>query len=240
MKTDKIVLCPGKIPIRSVNQPWYMPITHDIQSLTNPNVMCENCYKIFGGMVDPICFKIVYGEKYTCACTLRSFDKSSITLNNIRVSIMNPDNFFRYRISKFRDEVTFHIPKDEKYIIIVENLDSNNNTKISVDQGEHNGCESRYYDKKYPYYLVLDDSDDYLLYNNSCATEQIVQFNVKKWEKINEPDMKKYYKLSNYESFFEFKINRNPSEGKVMNNILDINKNLKDRSDKIILIENFV
>ena len=219
MKTNKIVLCPGKIPIRSKDQPWYAPIGDYPTNF----VLCENCYKIFGGMMDPICFQKVYNEKYICSCTLRTFDKSSITINNIRVSIMNPDNFFRYRISKFRDEITFHIPKNEKYVIIVENLDSlSNDSKISVDLVEYDNTESRYYDKKYPQYLILDGSEDYLAYNSSCA-EHHVKFNIKKWIKIDEPDTKKYYKLFSEDSVFEFKLNFSNGEAKLMNNILEIN-----------------
>lgn len=229
MKTDKVILCPGKIPIKSLKQPWYASYDDN-----NKFILCENCYKTFGKMMDINCFKVVYGSNYTCSCTLRTFDKSSVTINNIRVSVMNPVNFFRYRITKFRNEVTFHIPKNEKYVIIIENLTPD--TKISVDTVEHNNSESRYYDKKYPHYLILDESDNE---TTSCA-EHYLKFTIKKWIKMHEPNMKKCYKLVNGDSRFEFKLNFNNSETKLMNNILEINKNLEDPTDKIILIENFI
>ena len=244
MKTDKIIVCPGKIPIKNIDQPWYMPYTtiNDDKDKDKVNsVLCENCYKTFGLLPEfPQCFKIVYGQNYICGNSLRSFDKSSVTKNNIRVSLMNPDNFFRYRFYKFRNELTFHIPKNEKYVIIIENLDRlQKDTKISVDHVEHNGTESRYYDKKYPHYLILDDTDETSSYNSSCG-EHYVKFTIKKWVKMNDPNMKKCYKLLDGDSTFEFKLNFNNGEAKLMNNILEINKNLEYTTKKIIVIENFI
>ena len=239
---DKIILCPGKIPIKSKTQPWYTPC----EPLDINFVLCESCYKTFGGMMDPICFKVVYGEKYICNCTLKTFNKSSITINNIRVSFMNPNNFFRYRISKFRNEVTVNIPKNLPCKIIIENLeifdsDNDKNKKISVEIIEYNDTEIQYHDKKYPQYLIIDMDDDLSIpYNNSSASEKFIKFIVNKWERMKEKEMKQYYQLTDNNTKFQFKLNYTNGESKVMNHILDINKNLPDRKEKIILIEDFI
>ncbi|MCJ7636411.1 MAG: hypothetical protein MUO21_02880, partial [Nitrososphaeraceae archaeon] len=110
---SKIDLCPGKIPIRNEEQPWYAPIG----DYPSNYVLCECCYKHYGKALDSICYKVVYGEKYFCSCSLRTFDKSSLTYNNIRVSVINPDNFFRYRMSRKKSEIIFHIPKALKSVL---------------------------------------------------------------------------------------------------------------------------
>ena len=233
---DKIILCPGKIPIKSNTQPWYVPYT---DSSEHKNlVLCESCYKTFGGMMDPICFKVVFGN-YVCNCSMRTFDKSSVIINNIRVSFMNPNNFFRYRVSKFRNEITINIPRNEPCKLIVENLETfeNKEKKISVEIIEYNETEIHYHDKKYPQYLIIDMDDQY---NKSSASEKFVKFRVNKWERMKEKDMKQYYQLVDNTTEFKFKLNYTNGEIKVMNHILDINEKLPERKEKIILIEDYI
>jgi len=233
---NKIVLCPGKIPIRNKEQPWYAPIDDNYPINC---VICECCYKHYGKLLEPICFKVVYGEKYYCWCGLRTFDKSSVTINNIRVSVINPDNFFRYRLSKRKDKIHVHIPKDHKYIIIAENMDEGSDSKISVDEVSYSDIDVRYYDKKYPYYLIIDN-EDYIAYNNLSNSEQNVNFIIKKWTKSTDPDMKSYYTLVNDDSYFEFQLIFGDNESKIMNSVIEINKNLSENTGKIILIDNFI
>lgn len=235
---DKIILCPGKIPVKSKTQPWYMPCTVE----DNNFVLCESCYKTFGGMMDPICFKIVYGEKYTCGCILRKFDESSTTINNIRVSFINPDNFFRYRFTQFRNEITVNIPRSEPYKIIIENLeDVSRDNKISVDKIIYNGTIIDYHNKKYPRYLIIDIDDDMNTpYNKSSASEKMITFKVNKWERMKDRDMKQYYCLINNNSEFKFKLNFSNGEKKIMDHVLKINENLPDRKEKVIYIEDFI
>lgn len=235
---SKIDLCPGKIPIRNDEQPWYAPIG----DYPSNYVLCECCYKHYGKSLDPICYKVVYGEKYYCSCSLRTFDKSSIVCNNIRVSVINPDNFFRYRMSKRKSEIIFHIPKDERYQIIVENMDVSEtaNSKISVDLVNYdNDVEVRYYDKKYPYYLIIDN-EDYMAYNNLSKIEQHVDFVVRKWFRPSDPYMKAHYVKDENETYFEITLNFCDNEKVIMDSIIEINKSLPDKTGRIIVIDNFV
>lgn len=232
---NKIVLCPGKIPIRNKEQPWYAPIG----DYPTNCVICECCYKHYGKELEPICFRIVYGEKYHCWCELRSFDKSSIMMNNIRVSVINPENYFRYRISKRRDEIIFHIPKDEKYQIIIENMNSRTDSKISIDDVNYDDIEVRYYDKKYPQYLIIDN-EDYIAYNNLFRIEQHINFGVKKWVRPVDQYMKPHFIRGDDDAYFEITLFFSENENKIMNSIIEINKNLSDKTGKIILIDNFI
>lgn len=248
---NKIVLCPGKIPIKNKEQPWYLPIGNNYPENC---VICECCYKNYNKYLYPVCFKIVHGDKYFCWCNLRTFDKSSICINNIRVSVINPTNFYRYRIVKRKDKINFCIPKNGKYIVIAENMENCNinlshncvqedvhNTKISVDIVLSNDTESRYYDKKYPNYLIIDNSEDCLVYNNPCVNGCFVNFIIKKWTKLNDPEMKKYYSLvDNGETEFEFQLIFNDTEYKNMENAIELNKNLSINTNKSIFIENFI
>lgn len=233
---EKIVLCPGRIPIRNSEQPWFSPVNDgDGDCNEEGKVICECCYKYYGKDLDSTCYKIVYGPKYHCSNKLRSFDELSITINNIRLSVINPDNFFRYRMTRTISEIIFHIPKDERYQIIIENLDQNDiKTKISVDLVNYDDIEVRYYDKKYPYYLIIDN-EDYLAYHNMSRIEQKIDFIIKKWRKLDN----NYIRDEN-DAYFDIKLEFCDNEEKIMNSVIEINKNMPDNNHKIILIDNFI
>ncbi|ARF09456.1 hypothetical protein Indivirus_1_79 [Indivirus ILV1] len=232
---NKIVLCPGKIPIRNKTQPWYAPIG----DYPSNYVICECCFKHYGKLLHPICFKIVYGEKYHCWCEFRTFDKSSIKINNVRVSVINPENYFRYRITKKNNEIIFNIPEDGKYQIIVENMDHKSDSKISVDVVNYDDIEVRYYDKKYPQYLIIDN-DDYIVYNNLSKIEQHIDFVIKEWIKSTDPYMKSHYIRRDNKSYYSITLLFNNNEDKIINSIIEINKNLSDNNGKVVLIEDFM
>lgn len=227
---DNICFCTGRAVVNK-NRKWY-------KTIDNANIFCENCYNEYNNYINAIQFILMFGKDYSCSWD-KDFSDSSLCYNNIRISVINPDVFYRYKkIKSTNTTLTLGLPNKQKYMILVESCDKS--IKLTVNNILHDNIENEYYGNPEYFHLIdkMSYNDD-LIFNDS--NKNIISFYVTKWKKVID-DNGNHYIMQEEPIQFSIKLSRNENERIIMNEEIEFYKSIKDNNnnDKIIIIDNFI
>lgn len=232
---DKQYLCPGKINTDK-KMVWYSPVS----KYPSYHTYCENCFKEYSNLMENIAFTVNKDKNNRCYWN-KNFDDSSITVNDIKISVFNPENYYRYKKVKsktFDTTLTIGIPQNHKYMVSIESCDDD--VKLTVECIVHRDIKnssltlpeiSHIIDKiNYTDDLVFNDKSDY----------NLITFKVKKWIKSSDKDLHKYYVMKDNSTKFTINLVRNENEIQRMNREIEKSKSLNVKINKIVIVNDFV
>jgi len=167
----------------------------------------------------------------------KNFESASITKNEVRLSIANPSNNYRFNKIKSSDtEITVGLPENQRYMIILEVCDDDINGKISIESLTHNGIDNSMCNSSERYIVIqfMSYANDLIFREN-----ETINIHVQKWIKHPESDMSGFYIL-NDDIHFTINLVCNNNEKNNMNKYEKQNGMIRDASKKIIIINNFM
>ena len=235
---ENTCFCPGKI-ITGKTRNWYLPLNNDtvVEKKHSIKIYCEHCLNEYGYGIPEVQFKLIKSKEYSCSSD-RDFNDSSISINGVRVSIVNPNNFYRYKkLRSTNATATIGIPNNEPFMIVVENCDKNT-TSITVDDIVHDNVENTYYINKETFHIIDTMShNEQLIFNEQ--NRNIISLKVIKWKK-NTENGSSYLVMNGDPINFSIKLTKNDNNLKEIKESLEYYQSLKDQCKKIIIIDDFV
>lgn len=156
------LFCPANIPF------VYKPIKFYRSTIPPKISYCEYCFKHFSNLVTQTTFYLETHPKNQIIprChTNKQFKSCSLICDNIKIFIINYDNYYRYNYDAINNG--FIIPENTKFMILIENT---NYEKISIDSLFHGATKNIIYNElsysilitslSYKSDLVSDKSND--------------------------------------------------------------------------------
>lgn len=232
-------LCPGKIEIKQKNQHWYIPAKY---GKICEKYYCESCFKEFSNALsNQSQFSLEVGTKHYCDWN-REFKKSSIVINNVRISIVNPYTLYRYQIKEVNDfKIKVGIPNKTNYMIAIENWENNDNTRILIENIKHGDKINQYYCKiKNNLSINFMSYESDLTYDESDEKLNTITFTINKLIRRSEYGIGSYYVVDGKPFDVQIELVTDNDESNKMNNVIDKYKNLTTTKKKIIIVDNFI
>jgi hypothetical protein len=232
---EHICFCPGKI-ITGKHSNWYLPYNDK----NSTKIYCEHCFNEYSYCMNELQFLCVKSREYSCSND-KDFNESCIINNNIRVSIVNPTNYYRYKkIRSTTSTAMIGLPNSAEYIIVIENYDKTT-CKITVNDIFHDNIENTYYDKLYnrDNFHIIDQMshNEPLIFNEQ--NKNIITLKVNKWKKHF--DNGSNYLVMNGEPItFNIKLVKNDNAVREMESSSEYYKSLKEQNKKIVIVNDFV
>ncbi|QKF94037.1 hypothetical protein QKU48_gp0579 [Fadolivirus algeromassiliense] len=226
-----MILCPGRIN-NNDEMEWFVPIDSK-----NHAAYCKNCYYEFGDTIEQKYFTIEKGLEYYCSYN-RNFDDSSIMLDNIRISVVNPVNLYRYRKLLFvGSSMHVGIGKNQPYMIVIETCNEDENKKVSIENLKYNDINDQYPTKP-ERNIIIDHilNKPHLIYN----VDHNMSFTLKKWKKHDDPELSKYHVIDGEPIDITIKFVNDTYAEKTMNDVLNYYENMGTENNKIIVVHDFV
>ena len=194
---QKLYYCSGKIPVYYNNEeqdkneciPWY--------ESDGANLMyCQQCFLDNRSKLieNKISMKPITNNK-TCYCMSdKDFSDFCFISENIRVSIVNPDNYYRYKkMSEYTNSMIVGLPNDSKYMIVVENC--NPNSFISIGTIIHGNEVNNYYVSMDPRCLIIKSMchGDDLIFDEKLNDKNSITLTICVWRQHPDDNMRKYH-----------------------------------------------
>lgn len=230
-----MTLCPGKINNNDTLN-WYIPIN------SKNEAYCENCIMKFGDSIEHKYFTIEHGLQYHC-CYNRNFDNSCLIIENIRVSIVNPDNLYRFPIRKnlsiWRNEqiISAELPFDQNYMIVLEmhneNNQDNENNKINIMSMTYNGNKEMH-NRKPEEHIIIDSVSN--LPNLIFKEYSLIGLSIAKWKRRNDHELSKYYIIEGNPINVKINLLRNDA----ILNEMNCQLNFRNIINKTVVINDFI
>lgn len=229
-----MLLCPGRINLDD-NIEWFVPIRS-----VNGFAYCKNCLIEFGELLEQKYFSIERGLDYHCSYD-KNFEDASLLIDNIRISIINPDNLYRFPKKRSTEtSLTIGLPINQKYGIVIENCDEDMYSKISIGSVKYGNDENSYYTKPERNIIIeYTNNVPELIFKEF----QVVSLVIKKWKKHPDADMAKYHIIDGDPIEIKLNLMKDDTALTNMNNIVRYYNNLRhntNKANKIIVIQNFV
>lgn len=175
--------CPGKIAVTDTESTVQFYISKD-KKLS----YCSYCFHKYKDKIDTKQFELSKNNKYYCMWNV-DFSDSSLVLDDIRVSIVNPENYYRYNKQiidqDYNNGICVGINNNSKFMVVIENISNEPKHKISLSSIVHNNEVNTYYANlesdciivKYMSYnhdLIFDDSN--------YRKKHIIKLSINKWK----------------------------------------------------------
>lgn len=234
----KIYCCPGKVNIKSEKQLWYIPGDKNNNSIT----YCESCFKEYSKEMETIQFYLETGKKKHHCCYEKDFSESSLTYGDIRISIVDPTTFYRYRLRYARDNyMKVGLPNNTEYMIVIENCQKNPDTKINIEKISCGSDEYSYHNKLKNSIVISSIKDELgFIYREDDIDNNMIIFTINKWSRHPDKDLCQYFALDEIPVKIVIELVRSDSEYQNMNKVINYYEKLENDKDKIIIIDNFV
>jgi hypothetical protein len=230
-----ICFCPGKIKIKKNNQRWYAPV--DNKNIT----YCEPCFKKYGDSIKNIQFYLNGNENNYCHWDHEDFKNSSILINNMRISVVNPITLYRYQVLAQDDiSMSVGVPNNTPYMIVIENCDLYTDSRISIENIMH-GDSPNIFDtrsKKNRLTILFMSYSSDLIFNEN--NNNAISFTISKWIKYNDNCCGPYYGLYSMIHNFTIELLRNDSENKNMRDMIKEFRMIDNNIKKIVVVDNFL
>ena len=226
----KIYLCPGKININKTDQCWYKPVNTD-------KYYCGTCLEDYSDVMEPQ-FNLEVGTKHYCGWN-RNFTDCSLTVSNVKISIVDPLTLYRYTVKKITGTyIKVKLPDKANYMIVIENCVIGNDMRINVENIKHGDTDNTYYNKfkdqqiikfmSYTSELIYDETD----YDKNIITMQINKL-------IRQPSSQ-FYKLLDKPFDVQIELITDNYEINKMNNLIEKYKKNSSDTKKIIIIDDCI
>jgi len=229
---DPICFCTGKA-IANKERKWF-------KTIDNTNVYCENCCNEYNDLIGAIQFCLVVEKDNTCTWD-KDFSDSSLCYKDVRISIVNPDVFYRYNKVKMSNPnlnttLMIGVPDQHKYMILIESCDKT--TKLTVNNIMHDNIDNEYYGNPENFHIIDKMSySDHLVFNSS--NRNIITFSVTKWRRTVDKDG--VHLMMFGESLkFTIRLMKNDNEEIRMNEQIKYYQGIRNNNKKIIVISDFV
>lgn len=231
---EHIYFCPGKIKIKGAYGCWYC-----IDN-TSKETFCESCVLKYGNLIQNKQLWISNREINKCYWQSDGFKDSSALINNIRISIVDRYTLYRYKMETYNNiNFTVNLPNKSLYMILLENCDTNVDSRISVGNIMH-GDEYNFYDpqsKKNKILIPFMSHSSDLVFDENNINKNTLHLTIYKWIKCND-EFGSFYGL--YKSPINITIDliRNDNEiNKIKKTIQEFNNY---KNDKITIIDNYL
>jgi len=229
---ESICFCTGKAQVNKERK-WY-------KTIDNINVYCENCCNEYNNLIDAIQFLFIVGKDYSCTWD-KDFTESSLCYNDVRVSIVNPDVFYRYKKIKssnttLKTTLMVGLPEKQKYMIFIESCDKA--TKLTVNDIIHDNIENEYYGNPENFHIIdkMSYGDD-LVFNS--IKRNIITFSITKWKRTVDNDGV-HWMMNGEPLRFTIRLMKNDREESEMNDQIEYYQKIRNDNKKIIVINDFI
>lgn len=193
----KLYYCSGKIPIYYNNEqqheneciPWF-------ESEDNKLIYCQQCFiENRNELIEKKINMEPITHNKTCYCMHnKNFSNFCLTTENIRISIVNPENYYRYKkISENNNLMIVGLPNNSKYMIVVENC--NPYSFISFSTIKHGNDINNYYANMDQRCLVIKSMchGDDLIFDEKLNDKNLITLIICIWRQHPDDSVRKCY-----------------------------------------------
>jgi len=241
LSMEDICFCPGKVITRKKRN-WYFPFTELNKSTNLAKIYCEHCFNEYSYGLNELQFTVNNVDEHYCSSD-KDFNDASIIIDNIRVSIVNPKNLYRYKkIKSTTTTAIIGIPSNEPYVIVIENCDKNT-TKITISDIFHDNIENIYYNNEHSNnkenFHIIDKMShgEPLIFNDKY--KNIINLKVIKWKKASD-NGSSFLTINGNPITFSIRLVKNDNCLKEINDLIAYYKSLEEQNKKIVIVNDFI